>query len=408
MEYSIERQTSIKIAELIKQKKYDEAIELCKKYPNDEVIQSQRLTIAIKQKDYKTGEEIGNRKEFRNDIEIQTQLMTIESRIGYIEGNYDKAKQIARRKEFIGRAPIQSQLITILIREENYEEAKKIGYSQPLINSPTIQSQMLTIAIIEGNLNEIQRIANRKEFIEYQPIQMQIEKVKERAEFLDEVRKKIYSNTITQEDIEKIKKTNKLSKYERTCLLLAICEKKKRLKDAKEIFEKYASKTKNPKEIQTLNAIMKRIGNPNVEFDFEFYDTSLNWNIDKIIRKKLSCNVYHSENKGTSKEERNAFVSRIEVPEQELKYNRQKIIVKRKKSRYEEINTYLKRKKRYADKRLQVTEDNEKQKAISDMKKIQYLLDELEENKENEQYVNNLYNKILKLENERRNNERSK
>ena len=89
-----EKETSKEIRQLIKLKKFNRAIQLTEKYPHNPVIQSQRITIRMKQGKLKEAKEIGRREEFKNNAPIQSQMITIAMR----EGKLKEAKEIGRKR----------------------------------------------------------------------------------------------------------------------------------------------------------------------------------------------------------------------------------------------------------------------------------------------------------------------
>ena len=97
-----EKKVSKSISQMIVDLEYDKAIEVAKLFPKNKVIQSQLITVYIKQGEYEKVIEIAKR--FPNRESIQSQLITI-----YIkQGEYEKAIEIAKR--FPKNEIIQHQL----------------------------------------------------------------------------------------------------------------------------------------------------------------------------------------------------------------------------------------------------------------------------------------------------------
>ena len=265
-----EKEASKQIKKLIKLRKLEEAYKLTTKYPNNCVIQSQKIKILIIRKCYAKAKEIGSR--FENDAHIQSQMVTIAIE----EGNYAKAKEIGSR--FEDNAPIQSQMITIAIKEGNYAKAKEIG--SRFENYAPIQSQMITIEIGSRFENNV-KIQSQMVTIETEEANNDKSKELENR-FINAVKTTLYYNKEEGELIEKIKSFQGISEYKRTIILLATCEKLKKQEVAKKIFKEAKEKIQLEKEqIKTLNKIMERIKNKKASiFDFGFYDEILNWNFD--------------------------------------------------------------------------------------------------------------------------------
>ena len=150
------------IKKLISEERYDEALEITKKNPNNIPIQSQSMTIYIKIREYEKAMKIAQK--FPNDAPIQSQLITIYTR----KGEYEKAMEIAQK--FPNYAPIQSQLITIYTIKSKYEKAMEIAQKFP--NYAPIQSQLITIYTRKGEYEKAIEIAQK--FPNYAQIQSQL------------------------------------------------------------------------------------------------------------------------------------------------------------------------------------------------------------------------------------------
>ena len=83
-----QKETSKEIKRLIKLRKFDDALKYTDKYPDNPVIQSQKVNIYIKKRKYREAREIG--KKFENNASIQSQMATIAIK----QGDYEKAKEI--------------------------------------------------------------------------------------------------------------------------------------------------------------------------------------------------------------------------------------------------------------------------------------------------------------------------
>ena len=315
------KNVSKEIRKKIRLGKLNEAYRLTVQYPNDLIIISQRCTILIKQGRLEEAQIIG--KQFEDDPIIQSQMVIIAMQ----EGDIERAKAIGER--FEDNEAVQSQMITIAIQEGRLEDAKAIG--EKFKDNSVIQNQMITIAIQEGRLEEAKAIGAR--FKKYEPIQRQImtiaihqgdiERAREilsefgnlrrmRLQFekelktrrnihtnnhqgarastnrrlLNQIKTRLYYNKIDAEVIEQISSSEELTEYERTVILLAICEKQKMPTRAKQIASKFESD--DQMQNRTIKQIIERAKNKNPKiFPWEFYDGTLKWELDKKLSQKF-------------------------------------------------------------------------------------------------------------------------
>ena len=204
--WSKAKEDSKLIKNFIDTKKYVEAIELAKKYPNDTLIQSQLITIYMNQKKYVQAEEIA--KKYPSHAPIQSQLITIYMN----QKKYDKAEEIA--KKYPNYVPIQSQLITIYIKRKEYERAEEIANKYQ--NYVPIQSQLMTI----NNKKEIEKA---KETLEDVIIK---NKNQDFPKEVGEIRNKISKGTISAHDLENLEKFKQQIGLENYLLItMAVYEK---------------------------------------------------------------------------------------------------------------------------------------------------------------------------------------
>ena len=345
-----EKETSKEIRKLIKLRQFNEALQLIVKYPNNVVIQSQRINILIYKGKLEEAKRIGYREEFRNNEAIQSQMITIAIK----EGNLEEAKRIGNREKFRNNGAIQSQMITIAIKEGNLEEAKRIEHREELKNYAPIQSQMIAIAIKEENLEEAKRIGYREEFRNNGAIQSQImtiakndlivksfntkekkgkQPITEKLKFLNKMKRKIYYDKIERTDINEIENNRDITDYERICLLLAIYEKQKNIKKARELVKKYKTECKETQNNKTWNAILQRIESKKAKiFDIGFYDELLHWEIDENSREKYEQEIKrNSERKGELGKKRAEIQARVVSQEAKKEYEYTTINDNRKK-----------------------------------------------------------------------------
>ena len=462
-----EIEASKKIKKLRKEKKFDEALKLTEQYPYDSVIQSQRVGIFIQQKQYIQAEKLCQRSEFINNAPIQSQLITIYMQEGKLkkakeisqrpefinnapiqsqlitiymqEGKLKKAKEISQRPEFINNAPIQSQLITIYMQEGELEKAKEICKRPEFIDKTPIQSQLVTIYIREGNFDEAEKIGQRPEFKNDQIIQNQLkniikifeepkENIKVNQEFLNQIKTKLYYNRITKNDIEEIAKNSKISKFERTCMLLAIYERMGYINVAKQLIKKYKKENPSSEENKTLNIIMQRIESKKIKiFDFYFYDEILIWEIDDKLKAQYEQQIQEEKQEKKKAEKQAAAKTKSKVQKEDSIKTTQKkekpqtkvtkirnkektfkdvikVDIKPTISKKAEIPNYFEQVLNYLkDKRTEIyfkansTNYEIQRQGISQLDKMDILIDKVKDNKNNREYLTNLYEKIQLL-----------
>ena len=346
---SEEKETSKEIKRLIKSRKFDDALKYTDKYPDNPVIQSQKVNIYIKKRKYREAKEIG--KKFENYAQIQSQMATIAIQ----EGDYEKAKEIGEKfrdnapiqsqmaiiaikqgdyekareigKKFENYAPIQSQMVTIATKQGDYEKAKEIG--NKFENYAPIQSQMVTIAIKERDYEKAKEIG--KKFLNDEVIQLQIEKIekkmkdenneeikkeyimeqlkeynpfckesKENLELLNKIKTKLYYE-LEEIDLQEILQDKELTEKQKLYVALAINEKKKNVKNIKELAKKY----KDSDESKNINIILQRIqSNKKQIFNWEIYDNCLGWVLDETLKNQYEQNMKkQKENEITQRKE---------------------------------------------------------------------------------------------------------
>ena len=308
---------SQKVNIYIKKRKYREAREIGKKFENNASIQSQMATIAIKQGDYEKAKKIGEK--FRDYAPIQSQMITIEIE----EENFEKAKEIGER--FKDYAPIQSQMITIATKQGDYEKAKEIG--KKFENYAPIQSQMITVAVKEDDFETVKRIG--KKFLNNEVIQSQIKEIKmkdenyekiekeyimeqlkeynpfckeskENLELLNKIKTKLYYE-LEEIDLQEILQDKELTEKQKLYVALAINEKRKNVKNIKELAKKY----KDSDESKNINIILQRIqSNKKQIFNWEIYDNCLGWVLDETLKNQYEQNMKkQKENEITQRKE---------------------------------------------------------------------------------------------------------
>ena len=504
-----QKETSKEIKRLIKLRKFDDALKYTDKYPDNPVIQSQKVNIYIKKRKYREAKEIG--KKFENYAQIQSQMATIAIQ----EGDYEKAKEIGEKfrdnvpiqsqmaiiaikqgdyekareigKKFENYAPIQSQMVTIATKQGDYEKAKEIG--KKFENYAPIQSQMVTIAIKERDYEKAKEIG--KKFLNDEVIQLQIEKIekkmkdenneeikkeyimeqlkeynpfckecKEKVELLNQIKTKLYYE-LEKIDLQEILQNKELTEKQKLYVALAINEKRKNVKNIKELANKY----KDSDEIKNINIILQRTQSKKKKiFDWEIYDVCLGWELDENLQNKYEQNKKKQKENGITQREEKLRTKKHKEEEQqqerkkqnkvreqiikgkynvhtnkkisdnniqkpkvqqflksELKHeekhknnndfkNELKVQVqqdttkikqqneeKQQKHIYTEVMEYLIEKRKPIYVKMQSTDLEKQREGISQWDKLDDLIEKTKELKENEDYMKNIYERVTRL-----------
>ena len=468
---------SQKVNIYIKKRKYREAKEIGKKFENYAQIQSQMATIAIQEGDYEKAKEIG--KKFRDDAPIQSQMATIAIK----QGDYKKAREIG--KKFENYAPIQSQMAIIAIRQGDYEKAREIG--KKFENYAPIQSQMITVAVKEDDFETVKRIG--KKFLNNEVIQSQIKEIKmkdenyekiekeyimeqlkeynpfckeskENLELLNKIKTKLYYE-LEEIDLQEILQDKELTEKQKLYVALAINEKRKNVKNIKEIAKRY----KDSNEIKNINIILQRTQSKKKKiFDWGIYDVCLGWELDENLQNKYEQNKKKQKENGiTQREEKLRTQKHKEEEQQEERKKQNKVreqIIKGKynvhtnkkisdnniqkpkvqqffkselkheekhknnnnfknglkvqvqqetakikqqneeiqqKYIYTEVMKYLIEKKKLIYVKMQSTDLEKQREGISQWDKLDDLIEKIKELKENEDYMKNIYERVTRL-----------
>ena len=476
---SEEKETSKEIKRLIKLRKFDDALKYTDKYPDNPVIQSQKVNIYIKKRKYREAKEIG--KKFENYAQIQSQMATIAIQ----EGDYEKAKEIGEK--FRDNVPIQSQMAIIAIKQGDYEKAREIG--KKFENYAPIQSQMVTIAIKERDYEKAKEIG--KKFLNDEVIQLQIEKIetkmkdenyekiekeyimeqlkeynpfckecKEKVELLNQIKTKLYYE-LEKIDLQEILQNKELTEKQKLYVALAINEKRKNVKNIKELANKY----KDSDEIKNINIILQRTQSKKKKiFNWEIYDECLGWELDENLKNKYEQNKKKQKENGITQREEKLRTQKHKEEEQqqerkkqnkvreqiikgkynvhtnkkisdnniqkpkvlqffksELKHeekhknnndfkNELKVQVQQDTAKikqqneeiqqkyiYTEVMKYLIEKKKLIYVKMQSTDLEKQREGISQWDKLDDLIEKTKELKENEDYMKSVYDRVMKL-----------
>lgn len=254
-----QKETSKEIKRLIKLRKFDDALKYTDKYPDNPVIQSQKVNIYIKKRKYREAREIG--------------------------------------KKFENYAPIQSQMVTIAIKERDYEKAKEIG--KKFLNDEVIQLQIEKIEkkMKDENNEEIKKEYIMEQLKEYNPF---CKESKENLELLNKIKTKLYYE-LEEIDLQEILQDKELTEKQKLYVALAINEKRKNVKNIKELAKKY----KDSDESKNINIILQRIqSNKKQIFNWEIYDNCLGWVLDETLKNQYEQNMKkQKENEITQRKE---------------------------------------------------------------------------------------------------------
>ena len=237
----------------IEKKDYEKAIDIARRFPGDKIIQSQLMTIYIEEKKYKKAIDIAKR--FPYYAQIQSQLMTI-----YIKREEnEKALEIAEK--FSSNKSIQSQLITIYIEKKDYEKAIDIARRFP--SDKIIQSQLMTIYIKREEYEKALEIAKR--FPYYAQIQSQLMTIyieKQDYEKVIEIAKRFPSNKIIQNQLNILTNDEDKAVIIDKDLFKMDTVLSEELKFPKEIFEirsKISLGNISTKDLSTLESLKEQI-----------------------------------------------------------------------------------------------------------------------------------------------------
>ena len=286
-----QKETSKEIKRLIKLRKFNDAFKYTDKYPDNHVIQSQKVNIYIKKRKYREAKEIGEK--FRDNAPIQSQMATIAIK----QGDYEKAKEIGEK--FRDHAQIQSQMVTIAIQEGDYEKAKKIG--KKFLNDEVIQLQ---IEKIEKKLKKYNALCKEN---------------KEKVELLNQIKTKLYYE-LEKIDLQEILQNKELTEKQKLYVALAINEKRKNVKNIKEIAKRY----KDSDEIKNINIILQRTQSKKKKiFDWQIYDVCLGWELDENIQKKYEQNKKKQKESGITQREEKLRTQKHKEEEQQQERKKQ-------------------------------------------------------------------------------------
>ncbi len=251
------------------------------------------------------------------------------------------------------------------------------------------------------------------------------EEEQESFKFLSEIKTKIYCNKISQDEIKQIQENDLLTEYEKTIALLAICEKKKMPQLAKQI--QIEADIEDDKQKNEIKKIVERIkSKKNKIFDLEKYNGLIQWEIDVELLNNLKNQSEYQQIDEEPKEVIDNHSIDIEQPlESTIDKNEDSEIKKEKTTKINKSNKiskgknvgnkikvvldYLKEKRIEVYMRTETTDIEARKKAIDQLDKMQYLIEKVEKEKEDSEYISYMYEKVETLkEIEKRRKEKAK
>jgi len=369
------------------------------------------------------------------------------------QGDYEKAKEIG--KKFENYAPIQSQMITVAVKEDDFETVKRIG--KKFLNNEVIQSQIKEIKMKDENYEKIEKEYIMEQLKEYNPF---CKESKENLELLNQIKTKLYYE-LEKIDLQEILQNKELTEKQKLYVALAINEKRKNVKNIKELANKY----KDSDEIKNINIILQRTQSKKKKiFNWEIYDECLGWELDENLKNKYEQNKKKQKENGITQREEKLRTQKHKEEEQqqelkkqnkvreqiikgkynvhtnkkisdnniqkpkvqqffksELKHeekhknnndfkNELKVQVqqdttkikqqneeKQQKHIYTEVMEYLIEKRKPIYVKMQSTDLETQREGISQWDKLDDLIEKTKELKENEDYMKNIYERVIRL-----------
>ena len=402
----------------IKEKDFKKAKEIGENFRDYTPIQSQMITIEIEEENFEKAKEIGER--FKDYAPIQSQMVTIATK----QGDYEKAKEIG--KKFENYAPIQSQMITVAVKEDDFETVKRIG--KKFLNNKVIQSQIKEIKMKDENYEKIEKEYIMEQLKEYNPF---CKESKENLEFLNKIKTKLYYE-LEKIDLQEILQNKELTEKQKLYVALAINEKRKNVKNIKEIAKRY----KDSDEIKNINIILQRTQSKKKKiFDWQIYDVCLGWELDENIQKKYEQNkkkqnkvreqiikekynvhtnkkisdnniqkpkvqqffkseLKHEEKHKNNNDFKNELKVQVQQDTAKIKQQNEEI---QQKYIYTEVMEYLIEKRKSIYVKMQSKDLEKQREGISQWDKLDDLIEKIKELKENEDYMKNIYERVARL-----------
>jgi len=269
------------------QSKLNLAIEICKKYPNYDPIQSQLVSIYMRRREYEKA--ISVCKKHPNVIVLQSQLIKIYTQLG----RFDEAINIC--KKYPNFETIQSQLVTIYKKQNRFDEA--IELCRKYLSNEIFQVQLLDLYL---QLNKIGDAAlmldkypnNNIIQTKYNYLRKYIKKIErswDNNDINNFIITKLLDKTICMDDIEFVKTLeNKIDNNTYKFLLIAIYHRLGMIKSALQILKTIDVEYKKQKN-KILNVLSCKKSS---FYDLGIYDEIINWNeISKVTSNNCVVKV---------------------------------------------------------------------------------------------------------------------
>lgn len=358
---------------------------------------------------------------------------------------YSEAKEIG--ENFKDSVQIQSQMIKIAMQEGDVQTLNDIA--KRLENSKIIQTQINKVLHKGQQDEDIEKTEINKQIEDSNSVDKQIEDDETKnIELLDRIKTKMYYG-IEKIDIQEILQDEQLTEKQKLYTILAIYEKEKNIKGLKELTKQYKDNT----ESKDINIVLQRAQSKKKQiFNWEFYDNILGWKLDKKLKDEYEQKIKEQEaNKKKIREEekiqqeirekekqrerkiennrrkqivkgkikflKEESTNKVNLPnsqiqhgennifKQELKVQVQQELVKinqqneekQQKHIYTEVIEFLMEKRKPIYVKMQSTDFKTQREGISQWDKLDDLIEKTNELKDNQDYMNSIYDRVIKL-----------
>ena len=312
---------------LRKMQNYDEALKICNRFPNNDKIQSQKIKVLIITQEYEKS--LIECDRFPTNTIIQSQKITVLIKLDKLQDALNICNQ------FLTSEIIQSQKITILIKLDKLQEALNI--CNQFLHCEIIQLQKINILIKLNKLQEALEICDNfsnNEIIQYKKIIIKnliVSGKLNQNNSLEKKLMKIYTNTMR----ETIIRNSLLDNYNKNILLVAYFEKHDK-KQAIEILKKLKCETKEINKLRALNELQKKLSNnKKMPFDLTLYFNLIN-NTFEIQKKETQKEIKKETQKEIKKETKEKKILNEKGVDLVMKKEKKVIFIKGEKSKRKE------------------------------------------------------------------------
>lgn len=403
------------------------------KFKDNARIQSPAIKALKETYRYREALEIFQRPAFKDKEYVQSQGIQILERLG----ERREIIKISQNPVFENSSYIQYIAAKMLLTLGELEEALKITEREAFKDNENIQKIRTRILIKQqkmvGDFKENGKIKNEafdgqtsEELSDKEEKITEIEEQGNIEKYLDGIRTRIYFGKIDAELIEEINNNEKLSEYQRTLILLAICEKQNLTKNASLIYKK--ANITNEGERKNINEIIERMKRKTKIFNLEGYDKLLKWKFDMVLYEKY--NTQHTKRleqseqiereevieepkkkQEESEEKKEKKVSETYEVESEIipelkekkKKNNNKNIEKEQKSKINdtekatEILNFLFGKQKEVYLKVQSSNSEIRKIGIGQWDKLENMIHKIENGEATDEYIENLHKKVKLL-----------